>query len=235
MVFYWKKLCSYKNIALCFVIILLVTCWKAQQLAIIDDVSFLDYWQRTFYGHGSGRFRLFEIIELITIHSAPLYVIAVFLENRRGDQDAVVIIRLSSKKVWLYSTVSIGIVWIILYVISFFVVGSLVGVVYGFSLLKFQLMAELLLLMSLDIVVQFLILFLVYTIKRNVTIAFFTVVATHLIAIWIIYFPTGISSVARSAEVGGLPFGLRVAILIGSLITIWLMIRKINLGKALLR
>src|SRR5699024_11371263 len=111
------------------------------------------------------------------------------------------ILRISTIFIVMYIglLLGIGLILVVSQGLSMDVITRLVA---GASMLKF-----------LDIIFQFLLFITLFIWKRNVTMAFLMVLSTNVISLlpisWVIYFPTGLSSLARNRTVigdGGISF-----------------------------
>ncbi|WP_339162640.1 hypothetical protein [Siminovitchia sp. FSL W7-1587] len=226
--FYRRQLFTAKNIWACVGIILTISLWKATTL---EEATYRDYVTALFYGHGSSEFHLFSFLEMIIMNSTPLYVLAVFLEEEKRDRNLAITIRLKKKVSWLYAVSGAGMAFIAIYVLGFIMIGGIVGIVFEFRGQAIVLALNTAILKFLDLFAQFLWMILLYTLRRNITWAFLGVMIVNLLSIWFVYVPAGMSSIARSEEMGGLSFVMRMSILLISQLIIWIYVRTVSYKK----
>lgn len=121
--------------------------------------------------------------------------------------------------------------FIAIYVLGFIMIGGIVGIVFEFRGQAIVLALNTAILKFLDLFAQFLWMILLYTLRRNITWAFLGVMIVNLLSIWFVYVPAGMSSIARSEEMGGLSFVMRMSILLISQLIIWIYVRTVSYKK----
>lgn len=229
--FYARYLFTRKNILICFSVISVISLWKASNTASFEETSLKDYYLMLFYGHGSNEFHLLSFLEMMIMNSVPLYLLAIYLEEEKQDRNLAITVRLRQKVFWLNAIIGNSMAFIAFYVFCLIMTGSLVGVVFGFEGRATIMALNIALLKFLDISLQFLLMFFLFTFNRNITMAFLGVLAINIMSIWFRYVPTGISSIARGEEMGGLSFAMRLSILLISQLIIWIFIRSVSYKK----
>lgn len=229
--YYFRQIFTRKNILICIGIILIISLWKVTNTSTFAGVTFSDYVSQLFYGHGDMEFHLLSFLEMLIMNSVPLYLLAVFLEEEKRDRNLAVMIRLKHKVSWLHAIIRNGMVFIAFYAFSLIMIAHIMGVIFELNGQTIFMHIDILILKFLDIFFQFLLMFLLYIFTRNITVAFFSVVAINTLSIWFAYIPTGMSSVARGLEMGGLSFTMRMSILLISVLISWIVIRFVSYKK----
>jgi len=230
-VYYARHLFTGRHLLICTSIILLISVWKALNAGGMPDSSFRVYMMMLFYGHGSGEFHLLAFLEMLVMNSTPLYLLAVFVEEESRDRSLFITIRLKKKASWLYAITLNGAAFIAFYVVALVLIGRIVAMAAGLPGQADMLVWSTGVLKFLDIFLQFLFLFALFAISRSTTWAFLGVLALNVLSIWSNYMPAGISSIARSAEMDGLLYGVRFGLLTAALVVMWTYVRGFGFKK----
>ena len=228
---YARQIYTGRNIIVMLAIILILSLWKAINASAFEGADFTDYYRMLFYGHGQSGFYLLPFIDMLIMNCAPLYLLAIFLEEEKRDRNLAITIRLRTKTSWLYAVTGAGISCIAFYVICLLGISTMLAARFGFENPEADLVIQIAVLKFLDIFAQFLFMLLLYSCTRNTTWAFLGVIAANALSILFTYIPAGISSIARSEEMGGLPFFTQFSILILSQLITWAYIRTIGRKK----
>lgn len=239
--YYARYLFTKRNILILLAVLLFISIWKLVNIAFIQEVTVEDFFLSLFYGHGVNEFYMIGFLEMLILNGVPLYLFAIFLETIHCEQNLGLLIRLKYKQHWTQAILRIATSFIVMYMLFMVGIGLLLtgmkgipidgmtGVILEMAVLKF-----------LDIYFQLLLFILLFIWKRHVTLAFLIVLGTNMMSVlpiaWVIYFPTGLSSMARSSRIlgeGGVPFVVAVLILGVLICGQWLYIKYKGYQKVL--
>lgn len=206
--YYAHALWIRKNIFLVLGILGILTIWKS--MAGIEE-SVQDYILRFFYGSEVGSFHLLSFLEQIIYYGTPLYLFAVFLENWCTDDNLQVYIRIRRKKTWLYSIISNGILFHVIYICLTFAYLFILGLLTEKSWvphtiqisenIHYNIWTVFLCLKIMEFSVLFLIFFFLFIWMKNVTVAYLIVMLMHVLNfipnVMFSYSPAGLVTIAR--------------------------------------
>lgn len=249
--YYARYLFTKSNLVIILVGLILVSIWKFVNLSTFPEVTMGDFFLTMFYGHGVNEFKLFNFIEMLILNGLPLYLFSIFMETINNEQNIGLTIRIKHKRNWTRVIMQIAIGFIVLYFGLMIAIGIVLGVAIGLPINGFTLinlpndsfilfLLQLSALKVLDVLFQFLLFFILFICKRNVTMAFLIVLGTNVMSIlpmaWVIYFPTGLSSMARNSLMlgqAGVSFQLGIFILGGCVLLQWAYIKFYGYKKVL--
>lgn len=201
--YYARYLFTKRTVLIIFAVLFFISIWKFVNITSLQNPTAEEFFLSLFYGHGVNKFYVLGFLEMLIINGIPLYLFAIFIEQIHNEQSVGLLIRLKRKQNWTTSILRIAMAFIAMYIGIFAGIGLILVMMKGLSIAGMtQLILEMSILKFLDIYVQFLVFLLLYIWKRNVTIAFLIVLGTNILSILpmkaVIFFPTGISSMARS-------------------------------------
>ncbi len=213
-IYYARTIWTQKNIMLLLGILGLLTVWKSM---IGNNESVQDYMVRFFYGSETGSFHLITFLEQLIYYGTPLYLFAIFLENRCSDGNMHVYIRIRRKKTWLYSIISNGLLLHIIYTCLTFALLFTIGLLTDKSWvthtiqisenIQYNIWLILICLKILELSVLFLMFFLLFIWMKNVTVAYLVVMSLHgftLIPFLLSsYNPAGLVTIAKLQVLDG--------------------------------
>lgn len=219
--YYARYLFTKRTVLIILGVLFFISIWKFVNITSLQEPVAKDYFLSLFYGHGVNEFYVLGFLEMLIINGTPLYLLAIFIEQIHNEQSIGLLIRLKRKRNWATSILRIAMAFIAMYIGIFVGIGLILIMMKGLSMARMpQLLLEMSILKFLDIYVQFLFFLLLYIWKRNVTIAFLIVLGTNILSILpikaVIFFPTGLSSMARSSYMlgeDGVSFMMSVLIL----------------------
>ncbi len=242
IVFYYARfLFTKRNVGIMTVILLFISLWKFMNVNAMPAATTKDFLLSMFYGHGVDRFHMLSFLEMLILNGLPIYLLAVFVETINAEQNLGLLIRVKSKRSWTRAILQISVAFMAFYVVLMVGIGVTLCVMKGLPLVGVaQISMQLLALKFLEVLFQFLAFFLLFLWKRNVTMAFLLVFGSNVVSLlpmaWVIYFPTGLSSLARSSLfVGeeGVSFTMAIFILSGCVVCQWLYIKFRGYQKVL--
>lgn len=219
--YYARYLFTMKNVLILTSILSFIAIWKLINVTAFQGATAKDFFTALFYGHGVDEFYLIGFLEMLILNGVPLYLFAIFMEKIHREENLGLTIRLRTKQNWARTILRIALVFIGMYIGMFVGIALVFAVMQGLPLdggLGFLIQVSVL--KFLDITFQLLLFILLFIWRKNVTLAFLIVLGTNLVSLlsgrWAIYFPTGLSSLARNAAVigeGGLSFYLAALIM----------------------
>lgn len=185
-IYYARALWTRKNILLICGVLGVLSIWKS---TTGTEESLQDYILRFFYGLEIGSFHLISFLEQIIYYGTPLYLFAIFLENWCSSDNMHVYIRSKKKKTWLYSIISNGLIFHIIYISLTFVFLFIVGILTDKSWIThtiqisenihYNIWPVFLCLKIMEFGVLFLVFFLLFIWTKNVTVAYLVVMTMH--------------------------------------------------------
>lgn len=239
--YYARYVFTEKNILIMLAVLSFISIWKLVNLSVFQDATAEDFFLSMFYGHGVDGFQMIGFIEMLILNGVPLYLFAIFVETINNEQNLGLTIRMKYKQNWTRAIFRIGVSFIAMYVTLMVVFGIVLAMMKGLPMDGFiGFVLEVSTLKFLDITFQLLLFLLLFIWKRNVTMAFLIVLGSNAIILfpvaWVIYLPTGLSSMARSSLIlgeEGLPFKIGALILAICVLGQWLYIKFIAYKKVL--
>lgn len=239
--YYARYLFTKRNILILLAVLFFISIWKLVNIALIHEATAEDFFFSLFYGHGVNEFYMIGFLEMLILNGVPLYLFAIFMETIHREQNLGLMIRLKYKQNWTQAILRIATSFIVMYMLLMVGIGLLLGLMKGLpmdGMTRFVL--EVSILKFLDIYFQLLLFILLFIWKKNVTLAFLIVLGTNIMSVlpmtWVIYFPTGLSSMARSSRIlgeEGVPFVVAALILGGFVCSGWLYIKFKGYQKVL--
>lgn len=218
--YYCKALINKKNIAILSAIIAGMTLWKfLQSVGAMDAQSWII---RLFSGHGVGQFHALSFVELLLLCYAPVYLLAIFLEQATKEHSIFITVRIKKRSNLVKGIVASALVFICVYGILLFVVPlaalTAASLPIGSHVLKILITAVAL--KMLDVCAGFLFIFAIYCVSGHTTTGFVALLGANLLGIvpveFLKYLPFGLSSLLRTRLMagGGLTVQLAAAILL---------------------
>lgn len=239
--YYRIKIFSKKNLIILATVVTLISLWKLIKFTMYEEISISEYFISLFYEYGVSTIHPLNFLEMLILNGTPLYLLSIFLEES-NDRGLPMTIRFGEKIKWIDNLLKNSVVFIGVYIISIISVGLLLSFLKGLRIENvietFKLISLIGVSRFLDIMLQFLLLFTLYTFLGSMTIAFLGTIFTNLILFlpwrWVIYFPVGISSIARNnlllGDIG-ISFFTSIGILLVCNVIILIYIRKIAYKK----
>ncbi len=199
--YYCREAVTKKNILTLIMILSVLAIWKYLQnpnIIMADDWIF-----RLFAGHGIGSFHFISFLEMLISNGLPIYLLAVFIERVTSSHTIFVTIRLRKR----YEIIK-GIMQTSFILIAFYGLLLLVIPFIGILSLQLQTTTQTIPLLFIcvglklmDITIQFLLIMVLYSITKQITIGFLAIIVLNLLCILpeaiSIYLPFGFSSLAR--------------------------------------
>ena len=199
--YYFRKLMIPQNLIILISVISIVMVYKWIGNGFSESGA--EWIFNLFSGHGTGYFQVLSFLEMLISNSAPLYLLAAFVEQTVNGQSMFVSVRAGNRGKLLRAILYVSATFLMVY--SFFwLIAGLIGTFF-FSLEltagTIRLLLYAVVLKYLDIFVQYLMMLTVYIMTKQVTIGFLMLVAGNFICIfpgkWTAYSPIGLSSLAR--------------------------------------
>ncbi|SDS05736.1 hypothetical protein SAMN05444162_0639 [Paenibacillaceae bacterium GAS479] len=238
--YYLTRLYASRNLIVLVFIVCLFCLWKLIQLRSMPNSTVEDYLLYVFWGHGHGYFQAMDFTMMILIHTLPIYLLAMFLENEKRDHNMMLTIRLRSKRHWAVSIVNTCVMFLFGYVLllagASLLIASFANLPSGgitFIANVDRSVIEILFysagMRMLDLLVQFLILFVVFLFTRQAVAGYVSVLmmfGLYLLPFsWVRYVPVGMSSLAQhasfSVESNQSLSGSFIAMMLTGLAAIW--------------
>lgn len=232
-IYYGRYLFTKKNIGILLIILFFISLWKMMNMPFEENPIAVDFFLSMFYGHGVNEFYMISFLEMLILNGGPLYLFAIFVEAINSDQNVGLTIRLKHKRNFIRAILQNAVIFITFYVVLMIGTGIVLCIVNNLPMSGLSvLLAKLSLLKFLDILFQFFVFLILFFWKKNVTMAFLIVSATNVMSLlpmkWVIYFPTGLSSLARSSLIlgqEGVTFQMGVLILGSCVLLQWAYIK----------
>lgn len=210
-IYYLRELVTKQNILILFAVVVGIVLYKGLGNSWMTSG---EEWVCTlFAGHGTGYFRIFPFLEMLILNSAPLYLLAIFVERIISGQSIFVSIRTKGQRSLFIGLISASIIFIAIYVVLWFIGGTLGGIIFGYSMdaITLRLLIGEMCLKYLDILVQYLVMITLYLFTKQITVGFLALVAGNMLSItpvqWVNYLPFGLSSTTR-LELLDIGFGI---------------------------
>lgn len=156
-----------------------------------------------FSGHGTGYFQVLPFLELLITIGAPLYLLAVFVEQRVSGQSIFISVRAQNRKNLMAGILSVSAKFIGVYAL-FWLAGGLLGTCFfggGIDLPAFHILLYAALMKYFDVFLQYLVMLCVYLFTKKVSIGFLAVLAGNTLCVLpghgVAWLPFGLSSLMR--------------------------------------
>lgn len=239
--YYARYLFTKRNVAILLAVLFFISLWKVVNVSFEEEAMAGDFFLSMFYGHGVNEFNMISFIEMLILNGGPLYLLAIFVETIHNEQNLGLTIRMKHKRNWTLAILQIAVAFITLYVVLMIGVGIVICMIVNLPIDGLTVfLIQLSLLKFLDVLFQFLLFFMLFIWKRNVTMAFLIVLASNAISLlpmmWVIYFPTGLSSMARNTLIlgqKGITFQIGMLILGSCVLLQWAYIKFHGYKKVL--
>lgn len=243
---YRSMLFSKKNLFIIFISLCVIS------LSIIityPKITFNDLLLLQFYGHGIGYFDMMAFLRMLLFNGIPIYLLCIFIAKDSIDRSVLLTIRLKSKKRWLHTVIRAAILLILTYVflsmgIAFFIAALRdrdfsnyhfmvdIFTFYGTQeIAPWYLIFIILTSKSMELFFYFLIIFTLYSFRKNVTVSFIVLELSYFVYFFSSnitkYLPTGIGSLARMKEFTneGFYYWQTMAILTGANLLLYIYLR----------
>ncbi|MFI2856328.1 hypothetical protein ACH6EH_04220 [Paenibacillus sp. JSM ZJ436] len=214
MPYYAAQLFSFRNVGILATLAIVICLWKWLQLnnLAVGPSTWADYMIYTFWGHGHGYFKPADFLVMLLMNAAPLYMLALFLENEKRVHSMLLTIRLASKIQWASSILAAGSIYVLVYTIGLTTGSLLIPSIAGLPAEGVTMIPDLALSWNeiwvyitavkwLELLVQFLLMLLVFLWSRQVTAAFGGLLLMYALYLlpysWTLYIPAGMSSLAQ--------------------------------------
>ena len=192
-----------------------------------------DWIYSLFAGHGTGYFRVFPFLEMMITVGAPLYLLAVFVEQTVSGQSLFISLRAVSRRKLMRGILTAGTIFLAAYAFLWLTAGIFATGVFGYEAGKtvWSLLLYAVFMRFLDTMVQYLVMMCIYVFSKQITIGFLALIAGNLLCMipqpWGAYLPFGLSGLTRIAELNygvgisaAAALGLEVSLAI--LMLVWL-------------
>ncbi|WP_455618167.1 hypothetical protein [Eisenbergiella sp.] len=158
-----------------------------------------------FAGHGTGCFRVLPFLEMLIANGAPLYLLAVFVEQAVSGQSFFITVRADTRRKLMRGILSAGAGFLAVYALLWFTAGFLGLFFFGYGGgIPWKMLLFAVFMKFFDTMGQYLIMMCVYAASGQVTIGFLVITAGNLLCIvpgkWGFSLPFGLSSLTRIAE-----------------------------------
>lgn len=199
--YYLRALFLPRNLQVLLCVVLGVSIYK--RVSTASDISGLEWIYTLFAGHGTGYFQMLPFLEMIITCGAPLYLLAVFVEQTVNGQSMFVWVRTKGRRDLAKSIISASAKFITVYTILWFTAGLVSTLLFtsGMTSASFRLLLYAGLMRGLDIFVQYLIMMFIYIATKQVTVGFLALLAGNMLCVvpgeWTAYLPFGISGLTR--------------------------------------
>lgn len=235
--YYSRKLMTPRNLTILSGIVSIVMIYKWLESGTAESSA--EWIINLFSGHGTGYFQVLPFLEMLISNGAPLYLLAVFMEQALKGQSIFISIRAKSRRELLGANLSVSIEFLIVYA-CFFSAAGLLGTIFfspGLTADSLKLLLYAVSLKCCDIFLQYLIMLGVYIVTKKITFGFLVVMAGNLICVlpgnWTAYSPIGLSSLARISIVepsiginSTVGFGIEFSLIILMSAVIWVFGQK---------
>ncbi len=222
--YYQKALIQKQNLMILCTVVLGVTLYKGLSNPYLTSGQ--EWVYHLFSGHGTGLFHILAFLEMLLVNTAPLYLIAVFVEASINDQSIFVSIRSNSRKEMFHGILRTVIQFVAIYS-ALWLLSGLVGGLFFVDTMDsnaIRFLLECAGIKFLDILLQVFVMLLCYLLTKQITVGFVVILVGNFLCVipqnWVQYLPFGLSGTTRvdwiSLDVG-IPVGTAVMILIGSL------------------
>ena len=215
--YYTKKIFSKYNMLSIIFVLIIMCIWKF--ISSNKSISLNQYIINVFSGTLIGEKNPLVILEMLVLNLMPIYLLSIFIESESSFRTSYVNIRLKTSLKWFNSIISIAFSFIFIYTIINILVPILLGTMLNlkYDASVYQLILLIFIIKMLNSIFEFLILFSIYRISKNITFSFFSIIILNLITMFpfklIYYIPFGISSLYRYSFIlnqYGINYGLRL-------------------------
>ena len=199
--YYFRELTTKRNLLILLAVVSGIIIYKGLgQLSIESGTEWIYF---LFAGHGTGYFQVLPFLELLITNSAPIYLLAIFVEHTVNGQSMFISVRAKSRKKLMDGSLFVSAEFLAGYVLLWFVAG-LLGVVFfggGITMPALKLFGYAVLMKYLDILLQYLVMLGIFILTKQVTVGFLVLIAGNLLCVlpvaWVSYLPFGLSSLNR--------------------------------------
>lgn len=202
--YYIRELATGQNFLVLCAVVLVITFYKGAGYPGMESGT--EWLYSLFAGHGTGYFRVFPFLEMLITVGAPLYFLAVFVEQTVSGQSLFISVRAKSRTKLMEGILSAGTKFLGVYAFLWLAAGSLGTGFFGYGTGKtvWEMLLFAAFIRFLDTMVQYLAMMCVYVVSKQVTAGFLVLVAGNLLCMasqpWSSYLPFGLSSLTRIAE-----------------------------------
>lgn len=199
--YYCREALTKKNLLILTVVLSVLAIWKYLQN---PNVIVADDWIiRLFAGHGIGQFHLISFLEMLLSNGLPIYLLAVFIERVTSNHSIFVTIRLKKRFEIIKGILQTSFIFMAFYGLLLLAIPVL-----GILSLNLQISTQTISLLFfcvglklLDITIQYLLIMVIYSVTKEITIGFLVMIGINLLCILpeaiSAYLPFGCSSLAR--------------------------------------
>ena len=222
--YYRKALIQKQNLMILCGIVLGMTVYKGLSNPYLTSGQ--EWVYHLFSGHGTGLFHILAFLEMLLVNTAPLYLIAVFVEASISDQSIFVAIRTNSRKEMFHGILRTVIGFTAIYS-ALWLLSGLVGGLFFVDTMDsntIRFLLECAGIKFLDILLQAFVMLLCYLLTKQITVGFLVILAGNFLCVipqkWVTYLPFGLSGTTRVDWISfgvGIPVVTTVMILIGGL------------------
>lgn len=108
--YYIRELATRQNVRILCGVVLIITLYK--ETGQLQGKSGQEWIYSLFAGHGTGGFRVFAFLEMMITIGAPLYLLAVFVEQTVSGQSLFISVRTKSRRTLMRGILSTGIIFL---------------------------------------------------------------------------------------------------------------------------
>lgn len=199
--FYLKKIINKYNIGSIIFVLVVMCIWKL--ISTNENSSINRYLVNVFAGTSIGEKRPLVILEMLVLNLTPIYILSLFIEQECNERTIFFNIRLKKSFTWFKLIINASFKLIFIYTILNILIPVFIGALLGLRLEDgfYKLIVSIFIIKFLNIIFEFLILFLIYSFAKNTIISFFSLLILNLFSVisfkLIYYIPFGISSLYR--------------------------------------
>lgn len=206
VLYYMRKLCSKKNLAVLCAVIAMIAGYKG--LTYPKESTAEDWIFLLFSGHGTGYLNILSFLEMLIVNGAPIYLLAAFMEETVSGESLFVSIRAEGRRRMLLSLWSASFLFLFLYCV-FWLLGGLLGIQFlGFPLTinGWKCLTGSVSLKFCDMMFQYMVLFTIYLCTKQITAGFLTLIGGNFLCVLplgiMAFCPFGLSSMVRMGTIG---------------------------------
>lgn len=202
--YYVRELGTGRNLLVLCIVVLAMILYKGAGLRLTESGA--DWIYSLFAGHGTGYFQVFPFLEMMITVGAPLYLLAVFVEQTVSGQSLFISLRAVSRRKLMRGILTAGIIFLAAYALLWLTAGIFATGVFGYEAGKtvWSLLLYAVFMRFLDTMVQYLVMMCIYVFSKQITIGFLALIAGNLLCMipqpWGSYLPFGLSGLTRIAE-----------------------------------
>lgn len=230
--YYRRQLMTSRNfLILCIAAAVIILYKRLRISGSIPDEEWINY---LFWGHGTGYFQILPFLEMLIVNGVPLYLLAVFTEQTVNGKSLFLLTRVKNRKKLMGGILSVCGQFLFLYTAIWFLGAVISSCVFGggIHIISGKILLFALTMKFLDTMLQFLIMFAVYLLCRQITAGFLVLLAGNLLCVIPVpgtaYLPLGLSCTARIGlfeTEAGIPALTAIGILVFALVLMlgWLL------------